>query len=188
LNHWSTVANILRRHGLPCAPDRKGLSWQEFLDRHAEVFLCADLFTKEVWTVKGLQTAYVFFVIHLQTRRILWAQATFSPNSCWLKQQVHHVLWAKPTLGIKPRYFLRDNDACYSQDFDALLKGCGVDIVKTPYQAPNANAFSERWVRSVRSEVLDHLVIPGLSGLQRVLDRYREFLNSASYYLLKACA
>jgi putative transposase len=61
----STVANVLRRNGLPASPDRKGLSWREFLARHADVFLCADMYQKEVWTLNGLTTAYVFFVIHL---------------------------------------------------------------------------------------------------------------------------
>ncbi|MFZ2148976.1 MAG: hypothetical protein WAV28_17335 [Sedimentisphaerales bacterium] len=88
-----SVANILRRNGLPPSPDSKGLTWREFLSRHAEVFLCADLLTKEIWTFKGLQRAFVFFVLHLHTRRILLARARFSPNGRRLKQQARHVLW-----------------------------------------------------------------------------------------------
>jgi len=173
----TSVANILRRNGLPPSPDRKGLTWREFLSRHATVFLCADLFTKEMWTCKGLQTAFVFFVLHLHTRRVLLAQATFSPNSRWLKQQARHVLWECEELGIEPRFFLRDNDACYSEDFDTMLKDTGIEPVKTPFQAPNANAHSERWVRSIREDCLNHLIIPGLNRLQHVLDRYKEFFN-----------
>ena len=63
----SSVSNILRRNGLPPSPERNGLTWREFLSRHAEVFLCADMFRKEVWAFRGLTTAFVFFVIHLQT-------------------------------------------------------------------------------------------------------------------------
>jgi hypothetical protein len=70
------VANILRRNGLPPSPDREGLIWQEFLARHAEVFLFADLLTKEIWTFKGLQRAFVFFVLHLHMRQVLLARAT----------------------------------------------------------------------------------------------------------------
>ena len=81
----TTVANILRRNGLPPSPDHQGLTWREFLSRHADVFLCADLLTKEIWTLKGLQKAFVFFVLHLRTRRILFVHATFSPNAEWLK-------------------------------------------------------------------------------------------------------
>ena len=80
----SIVANILRRNGLPPSPERKGLTWREFLSRHAAVFLCADMFRKEVWTFRGLTTAFVFFVIHLQTRKVILSRATFSPTNQWL--------------------------------------------------------------------------------------------------------
>jgi transposase len=172
------VANILRRNGLPLSPDHKGLAWREFLSRHKKVFLCADLFTKEIWTIRGLQRAFVFFVLHLHTRRILLVRATFSPNSNWLKQQARHVLWECQDCDIEPRFFLHDNDACYSEGFDEFLKMVGTEPVKTPFQAPDANAFSERWIRSCREECLNHLIIPGLSKLQHVLDEYRHFFNS----------
>jgi len=94
------VANILRRNGLPPSPDRKGLTWREFLSRHAEVFLCADLLTKEIWTFKGLQRAFVFFVLDLQTRKVLLAGATFSPTNQWIKQQIRRVIWECEDQGI----------------------------------------------------------------------------------------
>jgi len=74
------IAAILRRNGLPPSPQRSGLTWRQFLARHAEVLLCTDLFTKEVWTCTGLRTAYVLFALHLRTRRIVLAEATFSPH------------------------------------------------------------------------------------------------------------
>ncbi len=117
----SSVANILRRNGLPPSPERKGLSWREFLARHAPVFLCADMFQKEVWTFRGLTTAFVFFVIHLQTRKVILARVTFSPTNQWLKQQIRHVLWACEDQSIEPRFFLRDNDMLYPRDIDAIL-------------------------------------------------------------------
>ena len=137
----SSVANILRRNGLPPSPERKGLSWREFLARHASVFLCADMFQKEVWTFRGLTTAYVFFVIHLQTRQVVLSRATFSPTNQWLKQQTRHVLWACEDQNIEPRFFLRDNDQLYPEGMDAILKSSGVDTIKTPFGAPNANEY-----------------------------------------------
>jgi len=125
----SSVANILRRNGLPPSPERKGLSWREFLARHAAVFLCADMFQKEVWTFRGLTTAYVFFAIHLQTRKVLLSKATFSPTNQWLKQQIRHVLWECEDNNIKPRFFLRDNDMLYPEEMDLILKSSGVDTV-----------------------------------------------------------
>ncbi|MEN6385744.1 MAG: hypothetical protein ABFD79_11175 [Phycisphaerales bacterium] len=144
----SSVANILRRTGLPRSPERKGLSWREFLSRHAAVFLCADMFQKEVWTFRGLTTAYVFFVMHLQTRKVLLARATFSPTNQWLHQQTRHVLWNCEEQGVKPRFFLRDNDMLYPEGMKAVLKASGIETIKTPFGAPNANAYAERYVLS----------------------------------------
>ena len=173
----SSVANILRRNGLPPSPEREGLSWREFLARHAPVFLCADMFQKEVWAFRGLTTAYVFFMIHLQTRRVILARATFSPTNQWLKQQTRHVLWACEEQDIEPRFFLRDNDMLYPEGMDAILKSSGVDTVKTPFQAPNANSHAERYVLSCKKESLDHLLIFGLNRLQYVVDCYTSYFN-----------
>jgi putative transposase len=173
----SSIANILRRNGLPPSPERKGLSWREFLARHAPVFLCADMFQKEVWTFRGLMTAYVFFVIHLQTRKVILARATFSPTNQWLNQQIRHVLWECEDQGIEPRFFLRDNDQLYPDEMDAILESSGVDTVKTPFRAPNANAHSERYVLSCKKECLNHLLIFGLNRLQYVVDCYTRFFN-----------
>lgn len=173
----SSVANILKRNGLASSPERKGLSWREFLARHASVFLCADMFQKEVWTFQGLTTAYVFFVIHLQTRKVILFRATFSPTNQWLKQQIRHVLWECEAQSIKPRFFLRDNDMLYPRDMDVILKSSGVDTVKTPFQAPNANAHAEKFVQSCKRECLNHLPFFGLNRLQHVVDCYASFFN-----------
>jgi putative transposase len=173
----TSVANILRRNGLPPSPEREGPSWREFLARHAPVFLCADMFQKEVWTFSGLTTAYVFFVIHLQTRKVIWARATFSPTNQWLKQQTRHVLWECEEQGIEPRFFLRDNDQLYPEGMDSILKSSGVDTVKTPFQAPNANSHAERYVLSCKKGCLNHLLIFGLNRLQYVVDCYTSYFN-----------
>jgi len=99
----SCVADILRKNGLPPSPERGGLTWREFLSRHADVMLCADFFTKEVWTLCGLQRAFVLFVMHVRTRTILLAEATFSPRSDWMAQQVRNLMWECDKHGIKPR-------------------------------------------------------------------------------------
>jgi putative transposase len=173
----SSVANILRRNGLLPSPERKELTWREFLARHAAVFLCADMFQKEVWTFKGLTTAYVFFVIHLPPRKVILSRATFSPTNQWLKQQIRHVFWECEDQGIEPRFFLRDNDILYPKEMGAILKSSGVDTVKTSFQAPNANFHAERYVLSCKKECLNHLLILGLNRLQYVADCYSLFFN-----------
>ena len=154
-----------------------GLTWREFLARHAEVFLCADMFRKKVWTFRGLTSTFIFFVIHLRTRKVILATATFSPIGKRLKQQIRHVIWACAEQGIKPRYLLRDNDMLYPEDIDRILKSSGVDTVKTPFAAPNANANAEKFVQSCKSECLNHLLIFGLNRLQHVIYSYTDFFN-----------
>ena len=173
----SCIADILRRNGLPPAPERRGLTWREFLGRHKDVLLCADLFTKEIWTFCGLRRAYAFFIMHVQTRTILLAEVTFSPHSGWLEQQVRNVLCECEDQGIQPRFLLHDRDKCFSGGFDLALKHAGVEPIRTPYHAPNANAFAERWIRSVREECLRHLVLFGIKSLCRVVRAYQRFHN-----------
>ena len=173
----TSVANILRRNGLPPSPERNGLTWREFLSRNAAVFLCADMFQKEVWTFRGLTTAFVLFVIHLQTRKVLLAKATFSPTNRWIKQQIRHVLWECEDQGIEPRFFLCDNDKLYPEDMKGILSSSGIDTVKTPFRAPNANAHAERYVLSCKRDCLNHLLIVGLDRLQHVVDCYSSFFN-----------
>lgn len=98
----SCIADILRRNGLPPAPERGGLTWREFLERHAEVLLRADFFTKEVWTSCGLQRAFVLVVTPVRSRTILPAEATFSPHARWMAQQVRNVPWECDDLGLGP--------------------------------------------------------------------------------------
>jgi len=171
------IAEILRRNGLPPSPQRAGLTWRQFLSRHAEVMLCADLFTKEVWTFSGLRTAYVLFVLHLGTRRVLLAEATFSPHGQWMGQMARNLLMDCEDLEIAPRFVLHDRDTLLIWDFDAVLTGAEVTVVKTPFRAPDANAHAERWVRSVTEECLDHLILFGMGSLRRSLRVYRDFFN-----------
>lgn len=172
------IADILRRNSLPPSPERQGLTWREFLSRHAEVMLCADLFTKEIWTFCGLKTAYVLFVMHLQTRQILLAEATFCPHSRWMSQMVRNLLMECEEAGVQPRSMLHDRDSIFIHSFDDTLKGGGMDVVRTPFRAPNANAHAERWVLSAKRECLDHLILFGLANLRRTVTVYRDYYNA----------
>lgn len=169
------IADILRRNGMPPSPQRKGLTWQQFLSRHAEVLLCADVFTKEVWTFCGLRTAYVLFVLHLSTRRMVLAEATFSPNGLWMGQMARNLLMACEDLGVTPGYILHDRDKLLTWDFDRVLTAAEAKVVKTPFRAPDVHAHAERRVDSVTGECLDQLVLFGLGSLRRALRTYIGF-------------
>ena len=115
--------------------------------------------------------------MHLRTRTILLAEVTFSPHSGWLEQQVRNVLWECEERGIQPRFLLHDRDKCFAGGFDVVLTHAGVEPIKTPYHAPNANSFAERWIRSAREECLRHLVLFGIKSLRRAVHTYRRFFN-----------
>jgi transposase InsO family protein len=174
----SCIADILRRNNLPPSPERKGLTWREFLARHADVLLCADLFTKEVWTLRGLRRAFVLVVMHLRSRAIVLAEATYSPHAGWMAQQARNTLMVCDDLGIRPRFVLHDRDKSLCADLDAVLRSAGVKPLKTPYHAPNANAYAERWIKSARQECLNPLILFGIKSLRRVMWTFRRFHNT----------
>jgi transposase InsO family protein len=94
-----------------------------------------------------------------------------------MQQQVRNVLWECEDRGIDPRFLIHDRDGCFSPEFDAVLKQAGIEPIKTPFRAPNANAYAERWVRSICEECLNHLILFGLDSLRRTVGSYRAFLN-----------
>ena len=171
-----TIRRGIRR-ALPEQSASMARSRSPSLPRHAEVLLCADLLTKEVWTFSGLRTAYVLFGLHLGTRRIVLAETTFSPHGQWMGQMARNLLMSCEELGIAPRFVLHDRDKLLIWDFDAVLIGAEAKVVRTTFRAPDANAHAERWVRSVTEECLDHLVLFGMSSLRRALSSYVSFFN-----------
>jgi putative transposase len=163
----TTVRTILLRRGLDPAPRRTGPTWTEFLRSQAAGILATDFFTVE--TIRR-QTLYVLFFIELSTRRVHLAGVTAHPDSAWVTQQARNLAIDERLSGV--RFLLRDRDAKFSGPFDAVLHGEGVRVIRTPIRAPRANAFAERFVRTVRQECLDHVLIYGRRHLERVLRAY----------------
>jgi putative transposase len=95
-----------------------------------------------------------------------------------MSQMVRNLSMVCEEEGIRPRFVLHDRDELLTHDFDATLQGAALEVVKTPYRAPDANAYAERWVGSVNAECLDHLILFGLSSLHRALAIYRGFFNA----------
>jgi transposase InsO family protein len=167
-----TVGNILRRHGLGIAPERqRQTTWAEFIRRHKQVLWATDFFAAEVWSATGLVTIYVLFFIHLQTRKVVLGGLTHSPNEAWIKQIARNVTGVTGELG-NARYLIHDRDGKYTESFDRILEGAGIEPLKLPARSPNLNAYAERWVRSVKSECLDHLILFGQRSLDYVLQEY----------------
>ena len=129
--------------------------------------LACDFFTVETLRLK---TLYVLFVIELGTRRVHVVGATAHPDSTWVTQQARN-LAIEGRLG-EVRFLVRDRDAKFSGLFDEVLRTEGVRVIRTPFRSPKANAFGERFVRTVRQECLDHVLIYGRRHLERVLHAY----------------
>ncbi|HZC00138.1 MAG TPA: hypothetical protein VE844_01865, partial [Gammaproteobacteria bacterium] len=162
-----TVRNILRRHHLEPAPQRRqaGMRWSQFLTLHWEVLAATDFFTVEVATWHGLVTYYVLFVMELATRRVEIAGITLHPTAAFMQQCARQLTDPVDGFLLGKRYLVHDRDTKYTQAFDALLKDSSVEPIVLPPRSPNLNAHSERFVRSIREEVLHHTIIMGEESL-----------------------
>ena len=172
----SYVRDVLRRHGLPPAPSRKGLSWKQFLESHLEVTWAADFFTEEVWTVGGLLTFYILFFLHLGTRRLWIAGGTPQPQHAWMAQQARNFSMVVEDWKLPCRNLIHDRDCSFAA-LDCVLKTDRLTILKTPPHAPLCNAYAERHVREIR-ETLDQLILLGESHLGRTLLSIQDHHNA----------
>ena len=163
------IRTLLRREGLGPAPRRSGPTWSEFLRAQASGVLACDLFTVETLFLK---TLYVFFFIELGTRRVHVAGATRTPDSAWVTQQARNFSGDLAGRQVAFRFLIRDRDSKYTSGFDEVFRCDGTRVIRTPIRAPRANAFAERWVRTVRTECLDWMLILGRRHLERVLSVY----------------
>jgi putative transposase len=160
----TTIRSLLRAAGLGPAPRRQGPSWTEFLRAQAQGIVACDFFTVEtVW----LRTLYVLFWIEHGSRRVRLAAVTANPDCAWVTQQARNL--AIDERLESTRFLIHDRDAKFCGPFDAIVCAEGVRVIETPLQAPKANAVAERWVRTVRDECLDHLLIVGRRHLEQVL-------------------
>jgi hypothetical protein len=168
-----TVGNILRRNGIPPAPEcKRSTTWTELIRAHMAVLAGTDFFTVEVLTLRGLVTYYVLFFIHLESRKVELAGFTPHPNERWMKQIARNVTMDEWGFLGNCRYLIHDRDAKLTDSFRAIVSSSHVDPVKLPAQSPNLNAFSERWVKSVKEECLTKLILFGEASLRRALREY----------------
>jgi transposase InsO family protein len=132
----------------------------------------ADFFTTEVWTVRGLVTHYTLFVIDIATRRVQVAGTTAHPTSAWMEQMARNLTDCDEGSLRGKRFLVIDRDAIFSPRFKSIIGGSGVEILLTAYQAPNMNAYAERFVRSIKSECLDQMILLGQESLVRAIAEY----------------
>jgi putative transposase len=145
----STVWKILRQAGIDPAPRRSAPTCKQFLTRQAHTILACDFFTVDTVLLKRI---YVLFFIELATRQVHIMGVTAHSTGAWVAQQARNLMSLDlRTEGL--RLLLRDRDAKFTAGFDTVLSAAGIDVLKTPPQAPRANAFAERWVGTVTTRV-----------------------------------
>jgi len=173
-----TVGNILKRHGLPPAPERKTTTtWKEFIHTHMEVLVATDFFTAEVWTLGGLVTYDVLFFIHLGSRKVEIAGMTPHPNAAWMMQMARNVTMEEWGFLAPGQYLIHDRDGKYCPAFQQIIDTAGVKRVPLPPRSPNLNAYAERWARSVKEECLARLILFVEASLRHVLTQYVEHFH-----------
>jgi putative transposase len=168
----STVRRLLARARLGPAPRRSGPTWCEFLRAQAAGIVACDFFTVET---ASLRRYYVLFFIELQTRRVHLAGSSAHPSGRWVAQQARNLSFAG-VLG-EVRFLIHDRDSKFVASFDEVYRSEGIRVILTPPEAPRANAYAERFVRTIRTECLDWLLIFGPRHLDRVLHVYVEHYN-----------
>jgi putative transposase len=155
----TTVANILKAHGIEPAPDRKRQStWKSFLQAHWDVLASVDFTTIEVWTKSGLVTCYLLFVMELATRRVQFAGCTPNPDESWTCQAARNLTDAENGFLRGKKYLLMDRDTKFSEAFRVTLEEAGVKAVRLPPRSPNLTPHIERFMRSLKDECLHRMI------------------------------
>jgi len=168
----TSVRKVLVGAGLPPAPERAE-SWWAFPAAAGGERARLRPFTVE--TV-FLQRLYVLFFVSLATRRIENVACTASPNGPWITQQARNlVMQLADDQGF--RLLIHDRDKKFSHAFDEVFRCEGIKVIRTPVQAPNADAYAERWVRTVRADCIDRILVLGRRHLEHVLRVYRRHYN-----------
>jgi putative transposase len=168
----TSIRRLLASANLEPAPRRSGPSWREFLHAQAASIVACDFFTVESMF---LRRYYALFFIAHGSRRVWLAGCTANPTGVWVTQQARNLGLEFSDQGV--RFLIRDRDSKYSGPFDEVFRSEGIRILKTPVRAPKANAIAERFVRTVRAECLDWLLILNRRHLDAALRVYVDHYN-----------
>ena len=174
----STINRILREHGIEPNPDRPvKTTWNEFVKRQFSSMAGIDFFQKDIWTKHGLVKYMVLVVIDYKTRKVEIAGIIPQANGEWMKQMARNLTGPIDGFLKDKKYLIHDRDPLFTKEFRAILRAGGVKPVKTTVASPNLNPFVERFVRSIKYECLNKILIFGESHLRYVISEYMIFYH-----------
>lgn len=173
-----TILNVLKRNGIHPSPTREGNdSWSKFIKYHRDVLVATDFFSYEVLTFKGLVTYYVLFFIELGTRQVKIAGITNYPNALWMNQIARNLTMDGEPFFKNKKYLIHDRDSKYCSSFCKIFNQSGIKTIKLPALSPNLNAYAERWIQSIKSECLQHLILASRGSLEKAVNQYVTHYN-----------
>ncbi len=175
----NTVKRILLAHGIAPAPLRgKQMSWGTFLRAHWGAIAAADFFAVEALTLRGLTRYFVLFAIDLKTRRVHIGGIVHQPHGAWIQQTARNLVDVVDGFLRDKTHLILDRDPVYTRAFRKLLRDSGVEPLLLPANSPNLNAFAERFVRSIRDDCLNHIVLLGEGHLRTIVAEYVEHYHT----------
>jgi hypothetical protein len=175
----SAVKTILIENGYDPEPNLSVRStWHEFLRSHWEVLAACDFFTIELWVKRKLVRCTLFFVIELATRKVFFAPIQLQPDGAYMKQVARILTDMEDGFLKGKRYLIHDRDPLYTAEgFHDILKQSGIKPVVLPARSPDLNCFAERFIKSIKSECLGHLILSSVKQLDYVLCQYQEYYH-----------
>jgi transposase InsO family protein len=175
----TTVAKILKTHGIDPAPERRReTTWKTFLKAHWDVLASVDFTTIDVWTRSGLVTYHLLFFMELATRRVHFAGLTANPDEAWMLQVARNVTDSEEGFLRGKKHLLMDRDGKFSEAFRATLEQAGVEAVRLPPRSPNLSPHIERFMRSLKEECLERMVFFGERALQVAASSFVEHFHA----------
>lgn len=179
----TTVRRVLREAGIYPEPgepySRMGddRPWDRFLKLHINTLVACDFFCKTIWTPIGKRHVYLMLFLHVGSRKVFVSPATYHPDAKWVQQQGRNVLMWLEDHCADATHLIHNRDTKFTKEFEQLIQTANIRILKSPIQAPNANAFAEAWITTIRRECLNYLACFSLRHPDYITQTYTTFYN-----------